>query len=475
MKNHIVSQMIIKRFADAINVFDLKTGRIDLKKKPAKVFYKHDRLPEDLELMLSKEIESPFANLLYGKLNEKDVIKLTRKEMLVIRKYLLMVSVRMFDEEEFYVTIKNFKKNCEKYYQMEPKIRTIKRLEDFNYSPKEFYLTTLRVICENNNPLEMLHDPRTTLEMYCWSRPIYDSYIAFWDAPENMEFILSDCSMVSEYEGVHQLTGGLDLSKFSYSYFNLLNNKNEMLKNVYANLLMQCELMYENYNLFNLSSKRSMVLVNPFFRQYFDQKIHVIGGEDININAPDIWPSILQNKELFRTPTNEYVRQGVFLPEDKFVYEVKKLSEEELVYINSSILKMSHNIIGFNSIEAIKGSINYSLWEEANLRGGHFMSIDSCESGNSFIDALFSSKLLKLSELKGVKEDTKSSFISLFERIYSDILKDFKTNKYICWYLLFNEKETRKNTNLNFLGNADERIILFKERYKELWGSPFKV
>ena len=68
MKNHIVSQMIIKRFAPAINVFDFETGRIDLAKKPHKVFYKDNLLPEDLDHLLSTAIESRFANLLYGKL-----------------------------------------------------------------------------------------------------------------------------------------------------------------------------------------------------------------------------------------------------------------------------------------------------------------------------------------------------------------------------------------------------------------------
>ena len=79
MKNHIVSQMIIRRFADAINVFDAKTGRIDVNKKPSKVFYKHDRLSADLEELLSKSIESRFANLMYGKLNQERVITLTRE------------------------------------------------------------------------------------------------------------------------------------------------------------------------------------------------------------------------------------------------------------------------------------------------------------------------------------------------------------------------------------------------------------
>ena len=42
MKNHYVSQFIIRRFSNAINVFDVHTGRIDESKRPHKVFYKDD-------------------------------------------------------------------------------------------------------------------------------------------------------------------------------------------------------------------------------------------------------------------------------------------------------------------------------------------------------------------------------------------------------------------------------------------------
>ena len=38
MKNHYVSQFIIRRFSNAIKVFDVHTGKIDESKRPNKVF-----------------------------------------------------------------------------------------------------------------------------------------------------------------------------------------------------------------------------------------------------------------------------------------------------------------------------------------------------------------------------------------------------------------------------------------------------
>ena len=90
MKNHIVSQLIIKRFSKAVNVFDLHSGQIDLSKKPHKVFYKNDRLSDDLEKLINVEIESRFANLLSLKFDAEGFVTLTREELMLTKKYLLI-------------------------------------------------------------------------------------------------------------------------------------------------------------------------------------------------------------------------------------------------------------------------------------------------------------------------------------------------------------------------------------------------
>ena len=477
MKNHIVSQMIIKRFADAINVFDIATGRIDLSKKPSKVFYKNDRLSPDLEELISKAIESRFANLLYGKLTQDCFVTLTRKELLLIKRYLLMISVRMYSEEEFYKTIQNFKHNCDKYLIAHPEYCHLKRIDSLKLSPKDFYELTLRIYCEHDDPNFIYKDPRITLEMLCWARPVLDSYLAIWDAPDGMEFVLSDCSMVSEYEGVHTLTCGLDLSKFSYLFYHFLNQKGDLEKMYFADTLSKCQLMYENYNVFNLSSKRSLVLINPFFRQFFGQDYMFFEDkEKKTMPIPDMWPSVVQNKSLFKTPINEYKSRipGVYLDDDLFFYEARKLSPDELVYVNSMIISMTHDIFGFNDPRAIKDSIDFVLWKNTNLINGDFLSLEKKEDVFKFVDDLMNSALMKLSRFCGeADKDRKSYPIDLFRKVTQNILKDFNENKYIYWYLLYQEKNTRENPNLAFLGTPDERIMRFREKYQELWGKPY--
>ena len=479
MKNHIVSQMIIKRFANAINVFDVKNGSLNLNKKPNKVFYKVDRLPEELEKTISKYIESPFANLLYGKLNNDCFVTLKRSELFVIKRYLLMISIRMFDENEFAKMMDSFKNNAERYLSMHPECLLLKRNSDLGLSNKELYLLALEVFCNHKDIKEIMTDSRATLEMICWAMPFIDSYLAIWDAPQGMEYVLSDCSMVSEYEGCHQITGGLDMSKVSYLHYKLINGEKNDTLYFYADLISKMTIMYENYNVFNLSSKRSLVLINPFFRQYFGCKqINQENHETIVIEKPDMWPSVLQNKKLFKTPVNEYKSAipGMYLDDDLFFYEVQTLSPDELVYINSLIISMTHDTLGFNEPKAILDSINYSIWSIANYMTVKNDYKNDYELSKTFFDNIVNSSLFKLSVFcSGKKSNYKPKiyFIPLFDTVVQNILKDFNENKYIYYYLLHSEQNTRESQNLSFLGTPETRIMNIKKKYKQLWGKPY--
>ncbi len=472
MKNHIVSQLIIKRFSKAVNVFDLHSGQIDLSKKPHKVFYKNDRLSDDLEKLINVEIESRFANLLSLKFDTEGFVTLTREELMLTKKYLLMTSVRMNDENQFYKTINGFENNADRYLKFHPELSGYKRLKDLKLNPKETYELALRIYCECKDPNKIYFDSRVPLEFICWALPFIDSYLAIWDAPEGYEFVLSDCSMVSEYEGCHMITGGLDLSKFSYLYYNLVHEKNSMLPIFYADMISKNQLMYENYNVFNLSSKRCIVLINPFFRQYFGAKqIMLDTNERTTAKIPDIWPAVVQNKELFAPPVNEYkINDHQFTDQDLFFYRAVKLSYDELVYINSLIIGMSQEIMGFNNPKAILDSINYVIWANANTKTDPRAYDSIKDMSYDFCSNIVYSSLFKLSQFcSDGKSEPKSYFIDLFDEVANNVLKDFNTNKYMYDYLLKSEELTRQNKNLDFMGSPDERMKHIREKHDELW------
>ena len=471
--------MIIKRFASAINVFDLGSSKLDIGKKPHKVFYKDDWLPEDLDRLLSTSIESRFANLLYGKLLNPNFITLNREELFLLKRYMMMVSIRMYGPDDFAKMMARFEKNAERYLgivqHLSPYLSYVKRNKDLNLTNRELYELALRVCCENPDLSELEFDSRATLEIVAWAKTFIDSYIAIWDAPKGMEFILSECSMVSEYEGCHQLTGGLDLSKFSYCQYRLQHHENDLETLIQAKTLSTLQIMYENYNLFNLSSTRCLVAINPFFKQYYGLRQMGEEGEEFIANPPDIWPAIVQDKRLFKTPVTEYKVKGTYTMEDLFFYEPEVLSPDDLVYVNSQILIESRGIIGFNDFAAISDSIDYFLWSRASLKNDDFFFLETKEEILKFMDDLMYDPLMKLAGICREKlGDGRQSYpINLFRTVTENMLRDFKTNKYIYWYLLSEEDMSRNHPNLAFLGGPDERIKLFRKTYKELWGHDF--
>ena len=449
-------------------------------KRPDKVFYKENILPEDLEHLLSTSIESRFANLLYGKLLESGPITLSRKELFLLKRYMMMVSIRMYGPENFSAMMKNFEKNAERYLLLEkhfmPWLSMLKRNRDLDLSNQELYELALRVCCENDNIAFIEKDSRATLEIVAWAKTFVESYLAIWDAPKGMEFVLSDCSMVSEYEGCHQLTGGLDLSKFSYCKYRLSHKSNDYEVFLQAKTLASLQTMYENYNVFNLSSTRCLVAINPFFTQYFGMKITDPKGGEFIANPPDIWPAIVQDKNLFKPPISERVYPGFNSMEDRYVYEPKILKPEDMVYVNSMILSLSNEIIGFNDFASISASISYFLWHKTTMKNGDFLSLESKDDIIKFADDLLYDPMFKLQQMCSEKlgKDQQLPYIQLFDEVFHNTLIDFENNKYIYWYLLSSKDETRRFSQFDFLGNPDERIAFIEEKYHELWGKPFE-
>lgn len=280
--------------------------------------------------------------------------------------------------------------------------------------------------------------------------------------------------MCSEYEGFHLITGGIDISKISYILKQINNGKNQ-----YGGLMASCSVMFENYNIYNLSSTRCMVAINPFFRLYHNAQVAILDknniGEQFTFDKPDIWPAIIQNKELFDVPINNYSHSqeplSLFAPDDEFIYRPKVLTQEDLVYINTLMLCQTKEIIGFNDATKIIDSIYYFIWHSANFNSVEYIQQPLNEVINNFVDNVVNSPfrdLCNYCESKGGVN--KTEFMLLFEKLLNNIYKDFNENPYICEYYLNKPEETANCKMLDFLGEGKKKLDIFKqilERIKE--------
>ena len=347
-KNHYVSQLIIKRFAPSVTTFDTQEKILIENRKAHKIFYKNDIYDNNIEKKLAFELEQPFAKLLDEKILNTNKIILTRKELYLLKQFLLLDSVRTYDSESFVQVLKNFKKNVQRYLDLhgdvlEEQVRRLPSVFDFDLEPRGIQMRAMRLFLDCKSAEELIVHPLATQELYCWARVNYDSYVGFWDSADDQEFILTSTGMVSEYEPSHTIFEGLDLSKFSYLLNQVKSAKEENLIN-YARLLSFNQIMYENFNIFNLSSSRCMVLIHPFFRLYNTFQ-GLMNGKEIKVEKPDIWPTCFENREIVLPPNNRYQHLLLGISEDdEFEYAPKKLTFWDTVYLNGIILSQTHEV-----------------------------------------------------------------------------------------------------------------------------------
>lgn len=467
-KNHYVSQFVIKRFSDAINIFDINSGKIDESKRPHKVFY-HDDIYTDETEKLFAYIESRVANIIDQKILKHSPIVLTRKELFLLKRYMLISSVRTQTPDGFGKIIRSFRKNAEHYIDWQNRIYSLKismPYIDANVNNETLYATALKVFATTKSIRDIMSNPEATAEMLAWAAPFLESYLAFWDAPTDKEFVLTDCGMTSEYEGFHLITGGIDISKASF----LLEKMK--LEAAYTGIFASQYAMYENYDIFVLSSTRCMVMINPFFRLYHNQRAVFMGNDSkqVLLEKPDIWPAIIQNRELFDMPENEYIVSPMCqTQDDRFTYLPKALNEEDIVYINTLLLSQAREIIGFNDACKIIDSIYYFVWHQGNYQSVKTLSDTTEEVLFRLVETVVNSpfqQLCKYCDSRG--GINKTEFLFLFEKLTSNIYKDFYSNPYLNEYYIERPEETIKCHALDFLGMGEKRLDVFRKNLENI-------
>lgn len=472
MKNHYIPQFIINRFSTAVNVYNLNTREIREKRPSNKIFFTKNIYTDEVEISLNKNLETPFSTLLRNKLLNEGDISITRLELGLIKKYMFVTSVRSQDLEHFCHLMCSLEKNAdffvkavdsEGYKRKEQKKskEMLQEMSEYDFFNGQLLALSQFDVKNVTTPYELFNDERLSVEMAALACSFFFSYVAFWDASTEEEFVLSDAGIVSEYEGFHQITGGLDLSKTSYLLYHLLHDKENGPS--YIKPLQACSMMYENYDLFNISSSRCIVAINPFFR-LFDSKTRQLEIEngiikkEHTVPVPDIWPGVIQNKMLFETPFTDYIRKGNYLFSDIFIYKPKVLNTKEMIYINSLLIGQSKAVIGFNVPQKVFSSLEYCLEQESQYHSVTKPGEEMPKRMVNYVNNLMNSKFNKIIEWckeQGCKTD--EDIFNLFEELLNDLYLDFNSNFYIYNRLFELYDDTYNQSALDFLGGGDKK------------------
>jgi len=370
--SHYVPKSTLRRFGDKLCLFNVRTGEYQENVKLKKAFSKKAFYSEEVEEKLNKQIESQFSNLFSNKLAKLDsIIELSREELLLVKKFLIISVVRSIISEDVIQKEKNFYVilNAKIIEQGLEKGLTFDEIEKtLVYPPfeekmipneleKDYWLRSLNVILDSDGTMESIaKHPDKTYLAYRWSNVINNGYVAFWDSEyEHDEFVITDIGMTTENERGWNGETVNNHKKKDFLIKTFLNEKDEVIKKEICRYILFNECFTENFIMFPISAKRMIVQINPFykFRIFFKNRYEMPNLSTLT-EIPN--ENLFYPNEMSYVLSKEYTRI-IYHPDDKYIYEIKKLSRKETRYCNALFLDRIDTWFGFSSFNKIVGSL----------------------------------------------------------------------------------------------------------------------
>ena len=368
MKNsHYVPQFILKKFSDRLCIYNIKTGEYKENVKPEKAYAEKGFYSDDIEDKLNKKLEMHFAKLLLEKVLKCDnTIELSRAELRLVKKFLLVSVIRSMGNEQILQKEKRFyddltdsfiKQGLSKEEAIKAAAKPFEEIQIPNETPYEYWMRTIDVILDTDgSPEEILKHPNRTYPAHRWAIVINAGYLAFWDSEyKRDEFVITDIGMTSENErGWNGITvHNTKKTKFLMKLFELEKDE-RMRQEIYKQLNFVMS-FHENFEMFPISAKRMIVEIAPFykFRQAYKDIYPMPKLADL---------TELVNEKLYAPNENKYVYPQIdvipkYHENDKYIYRIKKLTREETRYCNALFLDRINTTLGFSSLNKAVGSI----------------------------------------------------------------------------------------------------------------------
>lgn len=350
--NHYVPRLILRKFGDKLSLYNVKTGELKENIPPEHAYAIQGFYDNETEKKLNLKIESQFGGLLANLiLKRENEISLSRANVLLIKKFLLVSMIRSVQAEHWVQRERMFYTLCP------PAPFEEKQIE--GESPNEYWLRTINVILDTDGtPQQVRNHPDKTYPAYRWACIVNSAYLSFWDAPSNRdEFVITDIGMTSENEKGWDGVRVHNQKKLDYIAKLLESTNGKSERDNLLNLLDTVTNFSENFQMFPISSKRMIVLISPFFKFRYFMK-------SSGVSVPDLRDlTVIPNEKLFEPNRNHYVlpqmpNQGYqYHEDDKYIYDVKVLTTDEIRYCNALFMDRIDTHLGFSSLDYAVGSI----------------------------------------------------------------------------------------------------------------------
>lgn len=370
---HFVPRFILKNFGEKIDIFNIKSNEFKEKVKLEKAFVEKNFYSNEIEEKLNKEVESSFAKLFNGKLKlEQKNIILSLSELQLIKKFLLISTLRAYDVSESLINKeRTFYDRKREIYEKElnnnkltkeQKDKIINNIVPFkekiieNETPFDYWMRSLRVILDTDGtPFEIYKHPDKTYFAFRWAMIINSGYLAFWDANDRDEFVVTDMGMTSEnekgWDGI--LNHNIKKRKFLLDLFD--DSKTDIERETIMHYINVLGDFHENFMMFPISGKRMIVEICPFYKFRELYKVYY--------KMPSLSElTILENEKLFSPNDAKYVNGNYIGQElkrnknDEYIYEIKRLNAKETRYCNALFLDRINTFVGFSSLNNVAAS-----------------------------------------------------------------------------------------------------------------------
>lgn len=364
--NHFVPRLVLRRFSKKITTYNVHTGILIEDRKCEDVFVERELYPLQLEKMFNKNVEGKFGDLLNNNiLKATDECILNRKELMIVKKFLLVAMLRVvipdrYREQEVY-----YRNRLKEFYKFEEKV-----VENENEDDR--WLRNLKVVLESKTIEDIQKHPDVTFEAFRWANIFNSGYLAIWDNTNtNEDFIVTDIGMTSEQDlllYVKKLN-----QKLLYLEKALKSENNHYNKNLYLDFVRLIIDFHENFFMFSISKNRMLVLISPFFKLY-DK------NDTPTLPIPDIWTSKIEDKSLFEKNKVKYTRvvNGKIIKSenDIFTYKIHNLNKKDAIYINLLMLDRIENTVGFADLSKVRRTIyHYNKRNDQKVNYGNLVKL----------------------------------------------------------------------------------------------------
>lgn len=345
VNSHYIPQFVLRHFSEneRIQYCDIDNRKVE-RRNIKTTFSEKGYYPDEIESNLCNKTESQFAKLLNDRiLKEKYRITLTRDELFILKKYLI-VSIMRYDLTEQYemdgsVPDDRIQSYSDTFYKNINKVLNCSCLDDMmqyvNIDPFKYL--------NSNDANKELGD----IKLFADVKNILHSYIVFVRTNRSKEkFIVPDTGFA--YQATH-------LSVYSNDKFDkCMYTLNYAMKtgNPYIFHVSQLLSPYDYY-ICPVSDDMAIVSLSSFFK-FFNKKSDIYGM--VPIDGLSVRGMIgFGDSDMVEAP-HPNTKYGKPVSYD---YAIKQLTANDVYYLNSDMINNSLHFIGFKDLKDVKASIQY--------------------------------------------------------------------------------------------------------------------